>query len=341
VAGYFAGYFALSGSGYAYTNKADMVFMDTWPLVPGSKQFNSTLAHEFQHLVNYNHHYINYNQTTGGTRGESDLWLNEGLSSAAEYLYARAKHGPAAAHITEKIAYYKTDPYWDIRQGGNFVTWTPSWMANPYSSYSTVYLFFQWLRIHAGSLVVYQKISASPYKDYRAITNAVSSYSSILGSDWTTILNNWFIANALCTNSGAHGYGGDPIIGTLQTPAWRNSVRGLGPNIPLFPGEGVYIPIDSPPYINESPLANIKYTGLNTLGKTVDGSSPYAGDTLLAVNTTPQVTLSTLTPIPVAAPRASSQTQASRVQGGAASLLQTAPVPREPLPVDRVFRVGN
>ena len=62
---------------------------------------------------------------------EQDTWINEGLSSAAEYVYK-------GSHITDKINYYNADPNTYIAQGLNFLTWL-----NYYENYSTVYLFFQ------------------------------------------------------------------------------------------------------------------------------------------------------------------------------------------------------
>jgi hypothetical protein len=203
-----------------------MIFMDTNPGIPGDDTFNITLAHEFQHLVNFNQTYI-----LNG-RKQFDTWINEGLSASAEYLYKKEKH-PSNPHIEDKIAYYKNDDDGDIGRGVNFVTWTPSHAHDPYSSYATVYLFFQWLRIHAGN-TVYGDIFTSPYMDYRAISDATTA--AALGTGWPEILANWFTANALCKPSGLHGYEGD--ITGLNSNLYKKIA--LSGTHDLYPGEGVY-----------------------------------------------------------------------------------------------------
>ncbi|MDR3200617.1 MAG: hypothetical protein LBT68_04060, partial [Spirochaetales bacterium] len=56
-AGYFQAMHSLTGLLYPHSNHADMIFMDTNPGIVGSSTFNMTLAHEFQHLVNFNQTY--------------------------------------------------------------------------------------------------------------------------------------------------------------------------------------------------------------------------------------------------------------------------------------------
>ncbi|MDR3200493.1 MAG: hypothetical protein LBT68_03440 [Spirochaetales bacterium] len=231
VAGYFNPEHSLSGPGHPHSNQADMIYMDTYPGLTSfayRNNFNITLAHEFQHLVNFNQTYIQ------GEGKQFDLWINEGLSSAAEYLYTKG-------HIDKKINYYKTEqPTGEIHRGVNFVNWTGN-----YSSYSTVYLFFQWLRIHAGN-DIYKEIFKSPLMNYEAVVTAIRKLSqeNQMGKDWAAILENWFIANAFCVSTninGAkphiYGYGGE-IIG-LQSQWSYDS--GFNSSYLLAPGEGIYV----------------------------------------------------------------------------------------------------
>ena len=80
--GYVAGYFdsanTLSKSLFnPYSNECDMIYLDCYPADPMTIDFQMTVAHEFQHLINFTQ--------KGLSDGiYQDTWINEGLSSAAE-----------------------------------------------------------------------------------------------------------------------------------------------------------------------------------------------------------------------------------------------------------------
>jgi hypothetical protein len=330
TAGFFSGYHCLSGPGYPNSNRADMLFMDTWPLEPESEDFYLTLAHEMQHLTNFNHHYI---KAVGG-QGEQDIWINEGLSSAAEYLYLTRKNNDAPTHVVKKIEYYKEDPLGDIHRGVNFITWAPSYAQDVYASYSTVYLFFQWLRIQAGSDLVFSAIAQQGAKDEGAIGDGLQDggFLSNFGGD---LLMDWFAANAYCRSSSLYGYKGDPVIGVLQPPGWR---RGVSPNpYPLHPGEGLYLPLAAP-FTPASIPPYVVYMGLDSTRDppAYYEDDPFSGcDTLIVLNTNTQASVNAnpgvdeLSPLPAAVP---SPLSASAILPRAASAYRGPP-----RPVDRVF----
>jgi hypothetical protein len=318
TAGYFQAHHSLSGPSYSHSNRADMIFMDTNPGNPGTETFNMTLAHEFQHLVNFNRTYIE-----GGGK-QFDEWINEGLSSAAEYLYLKKKT-PASPHVTRKIDHYKDDSDDDIRNGVNFVTWTPSYAKNPYSSYATVYLFFQWLRIQTdpdlSSVNIYKKIFESPNMDYQAVAGAVEP---ALGKDWSEILQNWFKANYLCNPTSLYGYGSE--ITALQSEWQTKSPPQIsGTKYKLAPGEGIYAPIQagaSTPVNKE----DIVYDRIaSTLCLVVNKNGSVEGSRVEAA-------------IPQAA-AADGQTQAASGAASKSLAPERRPGYKERLPVDRVFRL--
>jgi hypothetical protein len=316
TAGYFQPLHSLSGPYYPNSNQKDMIFMhSSYPSEPGDDDFNMTLAHEFQHLVNFNQTYI-----LGGLR-QFDVWINEGLSSAAEYLYQKSKT-PGTPHITGKIGYYKTDPYNDIRNGVNFVKWTPSYAADPYSSYATVYLFFQWLRIQTDPDLtpfnVYQTIFTSPFMDYSAIPHAVGTYLS-LGNGWPEILQNWFKANALCASSGIHGYNNE--ITGLQDAWYPNTAGG---NRNLYPGEGVYVAKSEVEGHTNDTAGNLRYMVIDSeRGVIVNINGDEDGG-----------------PVPVTLAGMAQEKMAGASATGAKSLSAPPfPLPEKPRPIDRVFRL--
>ncbi len=270
VAGYFDSYDCLN---YSDSNKADMLYMD-WN--PGSQYpdgFVSTMIHELQHLANFNNSFLE----EGGNN--QDTWVNEGLSTAAEYLYA-------GAHLVDRIDYYNKQPeynggYDTIAYGEGFVAWGTHLPASDVlAAYSTVYLFMQWLRIHdpAGA-GVYKEIIDSAYYDYRAVVQAASDWST--SPDWTTLIRSWYLANYLDQSGSFYGYEGE-LTGPLSLTPRALSTQ-TGASLYLYPGEGVYV-MKSADY---SPTSTdlVLYAGFNNApAPAIDLVAPLSGSLLLAYN---------------------------------------------------------
>ncbi|MDR2746571.1 MAG: hypothetical protein LBB77_03910 [Treponema sp.] len=270
--GYVAGYFDKYHMGNdTASNRADMLFIDINPQVPGSQSFYVSIAHELQHLTNFAMH-----------NGESqDLWLDEGLSSAAEYLYG--------GHQDSRVFYFNQDPKGTIARGNNFFVWDDweSKYGDSLANYATVYLFFQWLRIHhPGGTGVYRTISNSNEKDYRAVTGAVTGWTDITGTSeevWDQLLSSWMIANCLNAPKGRYGYNGE-----IRTVVWSFKRSGTG-STPLFPGEGVYSEIKTGVGVSTGNESYIKYLGIGGTPENpnIVVQSPYTGKVLLTYNANP------------------------------------------------------
>jgi hypothetical protein len=256
--GYVAGYF-WAGNFYTQknSNKMDMMYVDTYPSVPGSLQSNATFAHELQHLMNF--------ATSNVKRTEvMDTWINEGLSTAAEYVYLDG-------HDTFRIDWFNQDREETIAQGNNFFVWgnhtdVPNAILD---DYATVYLFFQWLRIQSDKGVgIYQDIIRSSHVDYQAVTTAMDQ-------SWDTLLGNWLKANYMNASSGPEGYKGE-----LATRVWATE----GGEKTLYPGEGVYTKGNSTP----SDIGNVKFAQISR-SRAVTGLpsayfTDYPGDRVLMYN---------------------------------------------------------
>ena len=268
---YTAGYFDSSNtfvnSKYnPHSNESDIIYLDCNPANPETKEFLMTAAHEFQHLINFTQKGL-----SDGNR--QDTWINEGLSSAAEYIYS-------GNHLTKRINYYNQFQVSDS-SGNNFFKW-----GNELIDYSTVYLFFQWIRIHSvDGDAIYKDILNSSYTDYRAVVeqakhHLTSYYNSIdiSNSSLTNIMIDWLIANQINQPSGKLGYGGE--IASLTK---MNSKSGT---TNLYPHEGVIKSINGLYYPGISGT-NIIYRGLSSEGMITSISAPYSGDYILAINTNP------------------------------------------------------
>ncbi|MFW5776707.1 MAG: cadherin-like beta sandwich domain-containing protein, partial [Spirochaetota bacterium] len=281
--GYVAGYFdpthLFETSTYANSNEADMIFVDVNPGEPASDAFYTTVAHEFQHLVNFAATYFD-------DETQQDTWINEGLSSASEYLYA-------GDHIESRIAYYNSDPLGTIGQGNNFYIWDGYWenfVGDQLANYSTVYLFFQWLRIHASNdALIYGEILSSSHRDYRTVLDAAQQRVDPSLSTWESVLGAWFQANLLSMDegSGLQGYRGE-----IETMPWNFLATG-GLEWNFSSGEGFVVQTegDSFTYPGGSG-SDIRYVGVDLTTHAIDATGPtYDGDCVIVFNSSTLIDL--------------------------------------------------
>jgi len=281
---YVAGYFApINLFEYPYSNRRDMIYLDTYPSEPGSAESNGTLAHEMQHLMNFVSSWV--------YRFEDELelmdtWIDEGLSSAAERVYS-------GSHTMERVNWFNSNGKGSIKGkinvGNNFFVWgNRATNSDPYpvlDDYATVYLFFQWLRIQSNN-TIYGAIIASDFSDYRAVTNAAKTIDSSY-NNWSLLLRDWLAANYINSTSGRYGYKGELNV---KAPMFPNTTI----SVPLFPGEGVYSKINSSETVPSSSDSVISYAGLNSTGDPV-ASGGSASGARLTYNTNTNIKGSSVT----------------------------------------------
>jgi hypothetical protein len=257
IAGYFNPMDTFSKREYFFSNEADMIYLDIDPGRAGDAEFYSTIAHELQHLINFSTRYKN-----GSVRGVQDIWIDEGLSSAAEYLYNRG-------HIQMKVDFFNRDKGYDeyasaISRGNNFYTWVED--ENLYDEYVTVYLFFQWLRIHADNGAgIYRDIITAEDLDWKAVTKAAAKHIAPEFGDWETLLGTWLLANQVNAPSGTLGYKGEIVT----KPGTVGDAR-----LVLSPGEGVFSAFNGsdafsgPTEAEEQSSPSIRYIKVDAHGET-------------------------------------------------------------------------
>jgi len=253
------------------SNELDMIYIDTYPSVPGSEDTYETLAHEMQHLMNF--------VTTLLVRSEGenlnlmDTWIDEGLSAAAQWVYS-------GKHPEDRWKYYNADPSGLIAKGNNFFMWD-NHDDNPYANlddYATVYLFFQYLRLQAGNPKnIYYDIHTSVHPDYQAVTKANNLNKNHKGN-WQLLLRDWHAANYTNNTSGLYGYMNDPVLKDIKAKMYNG-----GTSAALFPGEGVYSrtnTAESVPFAS----GNIRYAGLGSLGTDPSDSTGFVSGARLTYN---------------------------------------------------------
>ena len=273
VAGYFTAYNYIEyESGYRdtwYSNENDMIYLDIRfynqikPEYLGDymNSVYNTLAHEMQHLMNFITSVDK--RSRANDLDQMDLWINEGLSSAAEFVWN-------GVHNKDRIdwfnGYYDEDekmwyPNGWIAYGNNFYVWGNYTDQEPMlilDDYATVYLFFQWLRLQSNNDIgIYKEIINSKNADYRAVTaaaakNISTDYNS---NNWSLLLRDWLAANSTNATTGRYGYKNDSHLSLVDV--WCLSDE-AGNTYPLAPGEGIYTKKMSKPATN----GNINYSML-------------------------------------------------------------------------------
>ncbi|PAE25776.1 Ig-like domain-containing protein [Bacillus sp. 7894-2] len=204
--GYIAGYF-YPGDLYnvSYSNKSEIFYVDTYPLMGTGTEKDpaasyETLAHEFQHMVNFNQ-----NVFIEGDEDGMDIWLDEALAMAAEQVYT----GQA---LTDRIDYYNYSN--SIISGHSLLYW--DYYGDTLANYSLSYLFGQYVKLQANKgNAIFKEILKDSNNDYRAIENVMKKYvdpSLTFGQTMT----NFRAALLLKESGGLHGFKGEQAFDSLQ-----------------------------------------------------------------------------------------------------------------------------
>ena len=310
--GYIYGFFNdedfFSKETFPDSNERLIIYMDSNPGGPDDPEFYDTIAHELQHLMNFTAS-IEFRNSN-----EMDIWINEGLSAAAEWIYTRQ-------YLQRRIDRYNLDPAGSIAQGNNFFVWDERNDSDYLGDeYATVYLFFQWLRLQAGTSRIFGDIITSPYMDQRAVTTAFHKHATAKGLDqWDTMLKSWLAANHINAPSGIYGYLNEPRLNTIKTiPTSETGLR-------LYPGEGVYSMTNSSnqwPATGQTGGQSMRYAGLQKSPPELNETEVFTSDgsVLMSYNinniveyddnynvlTQPELAYTTGLPVPAAARAAAS-----------------------------------
>jgi len=177
--GYIAGYFdplneddiSISSN----SNQKEIFYMDIKQGVPGDPRFLRTLAHEFQHM-------INWQQKTNLLDVSEDTWLDESMSEIAPVVCG---YGPDY----EEVYGYELQP-WD-----SLVGWHDT-----LNDYYTVYMWAQYVKdrvtnIDGSGHGLFWNIDHTGYVGINAVNSALSTVG--YGKDFSGVFRDWSIANYL------------------------------------------------------------------------------------------------------------------------------------------------
>ncbi|MBN1431134.1 MAG: immune inhibitor A [Anaerolineae bacterium] len=204
---------------YAYSNQREMFYMSLMASEVGSESYMSTLAHEFQHMVQWH------------TDRNEAIWVNEGLSQMAQRITG---HNDAFTHFNYLF---------DSRVQLN--TWSRDFRES-YSHYGASYLYLLYLYERLGEGVI-REISHSPMNSLIAIEQVMTG-QNIVADD---MFAEWLVANYIndvSVEDGRYAYSTETLIpvcprqrlAAMQGQPPRNTLPQYSGNYIEIEGEGVF-----------------------------------------------------------------------------------------------------
>ncbi len=172
-----------------HSNEREILYIDTYPADVQSSDLLGTVAHEYQHLLHYNH-MLTYNYS-------EETWLNEGLSELASDITG---YGPQTSRLNY---FWNTDD--DSLIGWDGQLW----------DYSHVYTYFRYLADIFGEEIL-TRIFQSPKPGMESINLVIQevadgNYLSNCGDhrqagyEYFDCSYRFFLASLLDANSGKSG----------------------------------------------------------------------------------------------------------------------------------------
>lgn len=209
--GYVAGYFSPQDL-YAYStsNRSEIFYIDTYPQMGmySSKDVSaaySTLAHEFEHMINYNQKVF--------VQGKSDMdvWMDEGLAMAAEQIYL-------GGVLQSRIDYYNSAS--SITNGQSLIYW--DYYGDTLANYSLSYLFMQYVKEQAGQgNRIFKEIINNKNTNYLAVQEVMQKYNANL--TFGQLMTNFRGALTLKEDSGPYGFKGNASFDSIKEKLYNGN----------------------------------------------------------------------------------------------------------------------
>ncbi|MBV9279503.1 MAG: immune inhibitor A, partial [Chloroflexi bacterium] len=160
----------------SYSNQREMFLIDSNGATPGSAIFDSTLAHEFQHMIHWHMH------------PHENLWLNEGMSMMAERFNGYAPVDEADAFVAQPTTQLNT---WNETASSSI------------AHYGASYLFLSYLYDRYGRGLVRDILADKRYTDFELINDVLQRRHIDTTAD--RLFTQWVSANYVNDRSFANG----------------------------------------------------------------------------------------------------------------------------------------
>lgn len=170
--GYFSGKDEMPKSVNRFSNEREMFYINVESQIPGSDVYGSTLAHEFQHMIEWNE------------AERPAIWMNEGLSQLAEELNGFSDS------VTSVVPSYIINP--DLQ--------LTSWGDSPQESiahYGASYLFMTYFYQQYGQDVELSQLIRDGAGEKLEIFAQIASQQNPEIQDFGDLYADWSIANLI------------------------------------------------------------------------------------------------------------------------------------------------
>ncbi|MCO4346161.1 neutral metalloprotease [Staphylococcus agnetis] len=202
-----------------HSNKAEVFYMDTYPSMGtdknnlNEKKVYSTLAHEYQHMVNANQKLLKEQKEDG-----MDVWLDEAFAMASEHMYLQKP-------LDHRIEYYNNST--SIANGHSLIKWNHR--GDVLSNYALSYLFSQYLSAQSDNGdKIFKEILQDPADTSEALENAIHKHvdpKMSLGE----FMTNFRVALKKKEATGLHGFKGEPGFNSISPKPVRELPQTLAP----------------------------------------------------------------------------------------------------------------
>lgn len=179
----------------------------------------STLAHEFQHMIQFYQKQVLYQIET-----DTDTWINEMCSMLMEDLVADKLNVEGPRGVTPPTDGTAGGPGNTLGRFPDFdrFSYYPLAVTDNFGliDYSISYAFGSWLARNYGGASLLRKIVQSPYTDNTAIIKAVEAYTGRTDETFTMLLERWASAVLVSNLTDA------PAGYRYNTGGWTTSSEG-------------------------------------------------------------------------------------------------------------------
>ncbi len=180
VGGYFSSNDEYPTAINPYSNEREMIYMNLDALLPGTADYNSTLAHELQHLIHWHVH-----PTDPG-------WVNEGMSLVAQHLNGFSVDGVDRAFLTHPNT--------------QLTDWSDA-MPAALDHYGAAYLFLAYFAEHYGGYPILKELLSDPADPPASFDHVLARHG--YKDRFDDVVNKWYLANVVQDDSidqGDYGY---------------------------------------------------------------------------------------------------------------------------------------
>ena len=160
-----------------------------------SRAVYSTLAHEFQHMIQF------YQKQIVFHTGSSEIWLNEMCSLVTEDLLADKIGVPGPRGVNPdsddgsagipKNCYSSRISTYNYWNDDSLTTWGGENDTSQYKSYATAYTFGAFLARNYGGAALFRNIVQSQWTDERAVTEAIAKLGSYGNPGFGDLMVEW------------------------------------------------------------------------------------------------------------------------------------------------------